>query len=196
MSAVILICGSNFCSVAGDTRLTEYKDGCPFTVSNKFHKVIQLNKNVIYGVTGYFDDTDGIDPFKNEYITDKNYYIENAILEVQKFRKRCEKLPQQTFLLAGKGRNGTFAAGVLSFKDGERECKPDLAVPQSGQYWLRFSVPCSATNEVGKIVQSKIENTMPFPSLNVLASHMKNAIKEISKIDNTVNSKVEVLTIF
>mgnify|MGYP004511397573 CR=1 FL=1 len=195
MSAVILICGSNFCAIAGDTRLTGYKDNNSYIENNKFHKVFQLNKNVIYGVTGYFNEEDGINPFKDEYITDKNYFIENAILEIQKFRKRCEKLPPQTFLLAGKSKNGSFAAGVLAFTNGERECKPDLAVPIGGQYWLRFSIPNIKIEAAQDIIQHKIEKTMPFPSLNVLTSHMKNTIKQISRMDNTVNSNIDILTI-
>ena len=194
-SAVILICGFDFCAIAGDTRLTMYDRGMQSIKSNKFHKVFKLNNNILYGVTGYFDEEDGIGPFVGEYITDKNYYIENAVVEVQKFRKRCSKLPAQTFLLAGKGRPGNFAAAVLPFKQGERECQPDLDVPGNGQCWLRFSVPSMSEQAAEQIIQHKIENTMPFTSLDVLTSHMKNAVKEISKVDKTVNSNIDIFTI-
>lgn len=46
-----------------------------------------------------------------------------------------------------------------------------------------------------QIIQHKIENTMPFTSLDVLTSHMKNAVKEISKVDKTVNSNIDIFTI-
>ena len=72
-SAVILICGFDFCAIAGDTRLTMYDRGMQSIKSNKFHKVFKLNNNILYGVTGYFDEEDGIGPFVGEYITDKNY---------------------------------------------------------------------------------------------------------------------------
>ena len=164
-------------------------------INYKFHKVFKLNNNIIYGKTGFFNEKDSFDPFEGEYITDKNYYIEDAVVEGQNYRKRCEELPPQTFLLAGKSRAKTFAAAVLSFKQGELECVKDLAVPTGGQYWLRFSVPNMNIDKTNEIITRKIEKTMPFPSLNVLESHIKNAVKEISKLDNTVNSNIEVFSI-
>lgn len=195
MSAVILICGSNFCAIAGDSRLMRYQGGNETVESNKFRKVFKPNKNVIYGVTGFFSEEESLAPFKNKRITDRNFFIEDAVVAVQKHRKKSESLPPQTFLLAGKSREGKFAAAVLSYKRGETECSPDLAVPTGGQYWLRFSVPRVPVGQASEIVSRKIESTMPYPSLDVLSSHMKNAVKEISKIEKTVNTNIDVETV-
>ena len=105
------------------------------------------------------------------------------------------KASRSNFFVGRKSRPGNFAAAVLPFKQGERECQPDLAMPGNGQYWLRFSVPSMSEQTAAQIIQHKIENTMPFTSLDVLTSHMKNAVKAISKVDKTVNSNIDIFTI-
>ena len=194
VSAVILVCNGKFCSIAGDTRCMSYKDE-EKVLSNKFHKVFKLNANVIYGVTGQFYQSSDLRPFKYRPINDQNFYIEDAVLWVKQWRQTQKNLPPLTFFLAGKGRPGKIAGAILSFSAGSRECKSDLYVPGDKEYWVRCSAPNSSDEKIKSILYNKIEKTMPYPTVEMLTAHMKNAIKDISKIDRTVNSNIEVQTI-
>ena len=101
---------------------------------------------------------------------------------------------QRNFLLGGRNNKGEFQLNIYQHTNSFTPVKKDVFIPQSGQFHFQSSVP-NIKEEITQLINRHIRQTMPWDNHPVLVGHMKDLVKDISNIDNTVGGKIIEYTI-
>lgn len=187
MSAILAVCGENFCAMASDGRMVEEpaEAGKLNILTEELPKLRKVNRNVCVGFAG---DTltavrvvNALDEYDVQYLT-----FEKIVKILRDRAREMEALPLGIrFLVGGRGRKGGFQMATLGT---ENHYEPEIRPAQPGAYLIEGA---SAHTEIGPMLEeylrSGVEN---WRSLDDVAASMDACIKAIAEHDETVNTKM------
>lgn len=187
MSAILAVCGENFCAMASDGRMVEepVQGDKPNILTEELPKLRKVNRNVCVGFAG---DTlaavrivNALDEYNVQYLTFEK------ILKILRDRAReTEALPLGIrFLVGGRGRKGGFQMATLG---SDNNYEPDIRPAQPGAYLIEGA---SAHTEIGPMLEQYLRGSVEnWRSLDDVAAAMDACIQALAKEDETVNTKL------
>ena len=187
MSAILAICGENFCAMASDGRMVEEpaKVDSPNILTEELPKLRKVNRNVCVGFAG---DTlaavrivNALDEYDVQYLT-----FEKIVKILRDRAREVETLPLGIrFLVGGRGRKGGFQMATLG---SENNYEPEVRPAQPGAYLIEGA---SAHTEIGPMLEEYLQGGVEnWRSLDDVAASMDACIQAIAQRDKTVNTKM------
>ena len=201
MSAVIGVCGINFCTFWADGRMVSNSDGVVGVTSDHVQKIFKLNNHVLFGAAGWFDHGENIESAILD-INDIDHAsvntVRNAVVSYMKAHSGIlSKVKVRNYLIGGKMHDGRFIIYEVYWNN---ECKKievteRLPEPPDSAYGISMMLP-NASHEVHQYflrrVGTSISDSM---SLEQLIPKIVDVITEISIVDATVGKYVMQLTV-
>jgi len=200
LSAIIGICGENFCSFIADTRLTANFGEDHKTISDTNQKIFKINERVLFGMTGLF--------WKDERIlAPLNIYPDHSVITLRMAYKavidyieknKYEMLPPRNYLIGGKDNKGKFCIyeAQVNFKTYEAETILRIPEPPATNFGISCSLPpklCSRSDEFVGIVENCITNSKTHREM---IRKVSGVIGKIAELDDTVGGSVSALSVF
>jgi|GEM_PF-6935046 len=195
MSAIVAVCGTNFCTFVSDGRLVKYnQDGTPFVIRDDFKKTKALNQHLVIGVTGIGEDaSDFMKPFRKYRNRTSTMSVEEASDILRDYLSNTK--PYVMNFIVGGTDKGIFCMHALHYAAENGNVEEHRYVPRPPHNFASFfSFPQSADGEE-YYLNKYIKGTAPWKSLNDLVQHMSDAIDEASRNDPTVGKHIYVNTI-
>lgn len=182
MSFFVSVRGGNFAMMVSDGRVEKLGDDR--IAGENYSKVFQLNEKVCLGIIG--------DPFAiycamNELQT---YDLKKVTMERIKriLINTLKDVPISwlgvKFVLSGCNKSGKYVTYCV-------DSKQDFAEEMQEASGTGFYVVHAGSEAEGvqELVDQHIHGTVPWENLGVLKEHMKDCVKEVAKLDKTVNDK-------
>ena len=200
MSAVIGICGSNFCTLLGDTRALENGENMDWVLSSdKFHKVFQLETRTVIGMTGLLWEDEHPLSFMEGVKSIKD-------LTPKKARKYCcdflaahrGHFPSfRNYIIGGKEEDGHFVMHEIHYDDATGVVSEVPRNPTGGvnNYGLSLSLPAGVTEFMDIYVEWMRESISTAKRLDDIVSMAKKIICDVAGMDNSVNKKIDQVLI-
>ena len=187
MSAILAVCGENFCAMASDGRMVEEpaKVDSPNILTEELPKLRKVNRNVCVGFAG---DTlaavrivNALDEYEVQYLT-----FEKIVKILRDRAREVETLPLGIrFLVGGRGRKGDFQMATLG---SDNNYEPEVRPAQPGAYLIEGA---SAHTEIGPMLEEYLQGGVEnWRSLDDVAASMDACIQAIAQRDKTVNTKM------
>lgn len=193
MSAIVGICGVNFCTFVSDGRLSKLNENFKFDGVQKddFQKIKKVNDKIIYGAAGFLGRKDGIlDPFKSLY-TKKNLTMSAARDLVFKYMtENKSQSPLRTAMLGGKTENGKFCIYLFRMSAIDEEPTVELFQPEPPvkNFAAAFTVPMCCRVPANNLIGSKFDMSK-VSTHSELLTKMDEFVSELSKIDQSIGGK-------
>lgn len=199
MSAIIGVCGTNFCSFIADGRMVRNsKDGVT-PVSDNIQKIFKINDRVLFGATGWFEQheeiTSPLDVYPNKsVITLRMAY--KAVLEYIEQHKYA--MPQtRNYLVGGKDNKGQFCIYEVHVNFETFKAETALRAPVPPEY--NFAISCalppklaSRVDEFTSMVGSCIRSCSYHQDM---LQKVAGVIRKISEMDDTVGTNIMTLSV-
>ena len=193
MSMVIAVCGTNFCTMAADSRRVDMSDLS--VLDEDTHKIFKLNPHVLLGVTGFFSkDEQLLDAVAG--VTDIGHasgkIVKNAI--VAYLKKRALTM-QRNYIVGCKLKDGTFMLYEIA------------ATPEAGKVTVAERTPTKTQNftislaappqiDGADIISSAQRGILACKTHADLEVGLRALIRKAATMDDTVNDSVMIESIF
>lgn len=184
MSFVLSVRGGNFAIMMSDGRVN--KAGDKRVAGEDFQKVFRLNDHVCLGITG--------DPVAVYYALNElhTYHVETMSMERMKrvLLQAVREIPVNRLgvqiILSGRGKSGRYVTYCIDTKRDPEEILYD------SQDCSGFGIVYSGSDlpEIQQIVDRYIPGGKVWESLGEIRDHMEACIREIARIDDSVNHTV------
>ena len=187
MSAILAVCGENFCAMVSDGRMVEEPVGPegPKVITEDLPKLRKINQNVIVGfagdLLGAVQIVNALDEYDLRYLT-----LEKT---VRILREKAATVPLQPvgvrLLVGGRGRKGGFQMATFSTEDGYQ---PDIRPAQPGAYLIEGA--CAHT-EIGPLLDKHLRaGAEHWRSMDDIAASLDACIRDAAARDETANDKI------
>ena len=183
MSFFISVRGGNFAVMASDGRVQKVGDNR--IEGENYPKVFQLNEKVCLGITG--------DPFPIYYAMNELQTYDLSKMTMERIKRilinSLKEVPINwtgvKFVLSGSNKSGKFMTYLV-------DSKLDFAEEMQEATGTGFYVVHAGSDAEGvsELVNKYVHETAPWENLGELQEHMKECVKAVAKIDETVNDKV------
>lgn len=197
MSAIIGVCGSNFCSLIADTRRTTNYDGVYVPTDDSTQKIFRMNDNLIFGATGYYNfgeailaPFDGLDTSK----MNKDTALQSILdyLEQKKFI-----IPMmRNYIIGYKDASGTF--GLCDIHMNFETYKPEVTEKRI-HHGNDFAISCLLPPKVSlkqTYYLDLVGQAVKLSKTNdELYQYVAAIIRDIADIDDSVGKTVRVVSI-
>ncbi len=174
--------------MVGDSRMVAFNKSFNdfYPVDEDIQKVLKINENISIGFAG--------DPKPTKAALHKLSYYETETLSLGQVKKiLLENIKLQPvnklgtkLIISGKNKYGKMLMYVI---DSTKDYKVEMYEPNNQT--PAFSCIGSDSQKVQPILNKYILNTFPWNNLNQLEQLMIKCIQEISKIDNSVNDRIQ-----
>lgn len=201
MSAVIGVCGVNFCTLVSDTRMVtndhNSKNGLSI-ISEDCRKIFKVNDHLLFRCTGWYHSGETIlDPL-NSFV-DKSAVTLNALRDSCKnhLETNAAMIYNRNYIIGEKRKNGTFRLCEMHFNPSTRQVESMIRAPapDSSNFAISFAIPGKVNPYAGH-VNAKIEECIHASrTLDDLIHKLGSVISMISEIDDTVGNKAISLTL-
>lgn len=201
MSAVIGVCGTNFCTFWADGRMVSNSDGVIGVTSDHVQKIFKLNTHVLFGAAGWFDHRENIESAILN-INDVDHVsvntVQNAVVSyMETHTDILSKVKVRNYLVGGKMDNGKFIIYEIRWNN---ECKKievveRLPIPPASAYGISMMLP-NASHEVHQHFLNRVATAISDSiSLEQLIPKVADVIAAISTVDATVGKYVMQFTV-
>ncbi len=199
MSAVIGVCGENFCTFFADSRKIE-SVGSEFQVANdNTKKIFKFNEKVLFGATGLFRrDEEMLLPFKGT--NRKKLTVGDALKAAQLYAREIadngeSPLFTRNYLIGGKcGRK--FCVHEIHINPETRKVELGLKQPRHNEFGVSVCLPRDLAAQVDKWT-SKVEDCIKSSRTHdEMIRKVKRVITEMAEMDTSVGGEVYTLSIF
>lgn len=185
MSAILAVCGENFCAMVSDGRMVEepIQNGKPKIITDDLPKLRKVNPRVLVGFAGdvlaAVQIVNALDEYDTRYLT-----LEKAVKVLREKARTVETQPVGVRLLVGgRGRKGGFLLTSLGSEDGY---EPQTQEARPGAYLIEGA--CSHT-DVGPFLEQYVKpGAAAWKSLDDIAKTLDDCIAAIAARDKTVNT--------
>lgn len=185
MSAILAVCGENFCAMVSDGRMVEEPiQNCkPKIITDDLPKLRKVNPRVLVGFAGdvlaAVQIVNALDEYDTRYLT-----LEKAVKVLREKARTVETQPVGVRLLVGgRGRKGGFLLTSLGSEDGY---EPQTQEARPGAYLIEGA--CSHT-DVGPFLEQYVKpGAAAWKSLDDIAKTLDDCIAAIAARDKTVNT--------
>lgn len=200
MSAIIGVCGTNFCSFVADKRRVEDSVNGIKVVDDNFEKIFKINDRVMIGATGWFGSDETILAPLDVYPDKSVVTIRTALREILRYieENKTQIHRDRNYLIGGKDNKGTFCI-VEVHVDGESSSVTGMnRVPQPPEYNYAVScaLPASLAGKEDEYI-SKVGGCINASStLDDMVVKVKGIIRGIANIDKSVGNHVVDYRVF
>lgn len=193
MSMVIAVCGTNFCTMAADSRRVDMSD---LSVSDEgTRKIFKLNPHVLLGVTGLFshgeqllDAVAGVADI--EHASGK--IVKNAIVT---YLKKRAMIMQRNYIVGCKLKGGTFMLyEIVVAPETGKVTVTERAPTKTQNFAISLAVP-PQINGVD-IIASAQRGILTCKTHTDLEICLRALVRKAATMDNTVNDSVMIESIF
>lgn len=199
MSAIIGVCGENFCTFFADSRKIE-SVGSEFQVANdNTKKIFKFNKKVLFGATGLFrKDEEMLSPFKG--INRKKMTADDVLRATQLYANKLvnnseSPLLARNYLIGGKF-SGRFCVHEVHINPETREVALSLKQPVHNEFGISVCLPRGLSSQVNRWT-SRVEACIKSSRTHdEMVKKVKSVINEMAKVDTSVGGEVYALSIF
>jgi len=201
MSAIIGVCGTNFCTFVGDTRKMKLEDGEWILDCDGFRKVVRYSDSLLFGVTGFLNRGEKVlkplSRFKHPASVSMQMAANATMEYCQALAKRGEMPGVRNYLIGGKVADGRYMihcihadpqTGEISFRD-YRPGEPPmnfatvLSLPEIfNPYYEQWSDMVALA-----IRQSK--------SLEELQEHLCGIVAHLADVDGSISRDRHIVTL-
>lgn len=199
VSAVIGICGANFCSLLGDTRRTTNKNNTIYAFhDDQTQKVFKLNDRLLYSLTGQIRNTEtlltplsSIEDLSKATLDD----VYNAVLA--DFEDKKYTMPySRNYVIGGRDLLGKFT--MIYIHCNFETFKPEIQVykPNDGQFAVVCALPPRLHDEVDNYIGMVGKAISGCRTHQEMLGKAATVIGKIADIDDTVNHNVQVVSVF
>ena len=185
MSAILAVCGENFCAMVSDGRMVEepVQGGSPKIITNDLPKLRKVNRNVLVGFAG--------DTLAAVQIVNALDEYDTSVLTLEKtvriLREKALTVTAQPvgvrLLVGGRGRKGGF---VLTSLGSDAGYEPQTQPARAGAYLIEGA--CSHS-DIGPYLEQKVKpEAANWKGLDDVARTLDACIAAIAEQDKTVNT--------
>ncbi|MDD4851358.1 MAG: hypothetical protein PHO10_11780 [Gemmiger sp.] len=186
MSAILAVCGTEFCAMVSDGRMVEepVQNNTPHILTEELPKLRKLNRNVCVGFAG---DTmaavqiiNAVDEYELPYLT-----LEKTVKILQEKGRATPCQPVGVRLLVGgRGRKGGFQLVSLG---SAQNYAPQTQPAREGAYLIEGA--CSHT-EIAPFLEEYVKaQAAGWKKLEDVATSLDGCIAALAAGDETVNTK-------
>ena len=185
MSAILAVCGENFCAMVSDGRMVEEPIGPegPKVITEDLPKLRKINQNVIVGFAGDLlaavQIVNALDEYDLRYLT-----LEKT---VRILREKAATVPLQPvgvrLLVGGRNRKGQF---VLTTLGSAEQYVPQTQPARAGAYLIEGA--CSHTEIAPWLEQEVKPRAAEWRSLDDIAHTLDDCIAKLAQQDQSVNT--------
>lgn len=193
MSMVIAVCGTNFCTMAADSRRVDMSDLSVLDEGTR--KIFKLNPHVLLGVTGSFSqDEQLLDTVAGvadiEHASGK--IVKNAI--VAYLKKRALTI-QRNYIVGCKLKDGTFMLYEIVVSP---EAGKVAVTERSPTKTQNFAMSLAAPPQIdgADILSSAQRGILTCKTHTDLEICLRALVRKAATMDNTVNDSVMIESIF
>lgn len=201
VSAVIGICGTNFCTLFGDTRRT-VNDGLKYSfVDDETHKVLKINDNTLYGMTGLYDAknetiTSAIDGIPNLATATPRDVLDNVLAYLERYKHKIPKL--RNYIIGGKDSSGRFVMydvhmNFETFQPVVTSRTPRLNTESFG---ISCLFPEGVFEDTPKYTKMVSDALLSSKTHGEMMQKISSVIGEIADVDDTVSHTIEAVSVF
>ncbi len=184
MSIVLSVCGTNFSLMMSDGRMMRLNDMS--IVYERAPKIKRVNSKVIIGFTGdpipMIKAIDELDSYKVELLTLER--IKGIIIRCLK-KQEINDLGVR-LIISGKNKSNKFVTYTIDSRDNFNEVS---YVFEEG-FAVNYALPNDCEVNLKEICDKHICSTVPWKSIEQLKRHMRECIKEVSTLCDSVNDIV------
>ena len=196
MSAIIAICGMNYCAFVADLRITLYdKNSNPIGAVDNKEKIFKINDNVLYGATGMFDFGETFSSplemfanFNGLTVTAVCSAVKEYMLGNLEVLKRNQK---RTYLIGGKNSSGKFILRVLKYDAVNNRILQENYSSEDG-IAICMALPSQAELQEERFRRMAREAVLDSKTELELVNNTARVIREIAHVDPTVSEKAMV----
>lgn len=204
VSAIIAVCGNNFCSFIADTRRVISSGDRFLFGDDDTQKIFKLNSNVLYGMTGLYDThssilaaVSAIQDLSHACVDD----VKDCVLDYIEAHKYA--IIKRNYLVGGKMPDGTFRVYEIRFDPKAKRADVEVRAPLSNvlangksTFGISLCLPDKAT-EHQKFYMSKVEDAiLSSRTHGEILQKAAGVIGLIAKKDDTVGTNVMALSVF
>ncbi len=200
MSAIIAICGKDFCTFVADLRLVSIDENGNTKFNNdNTEKIFKLNNQLVYGATGVFNNSETFfSPLK--LFKDYSYLTVNSVCcAVKEYMfsnlTMLKRNKARTYLIGGKDNNGKFTLRVIKYDAPlNKIIEEDYTPPENGvAFCLSLPTQAKLYEEQYKLM---VEKAIVDSSKDIdLVKNTASIIREIAHVDSTVSEKAMALIV-
>ncbi len=198
-SAVIGVCGENFCTFFADSRKIESVGSESQVANDNTKKIFKFNEKVLFGATGLFQkDEEMLTPFKGTHR--KKLTVDDTLKAAQLYAKKIagnNALSSLTrnYLIGGKC-GGRFCIHEIHINPGTREVELGIKQPGHNEFGISVCLPRDLTAQVDKWT-SKVEACIKSSRTHdEMIRKVKRVITEMAGADTLVGGEVYTISIF
>lgn len=201
MSTIIGIAGTNFCTFVADQRLVSYNQSGPAVLKDDFQKIFQINRRVLFGVTGLLNpNEDVMEPLKcyDQWDTLSIKVVYRAVMDYMK--KHKASLPDlRNYLIGGKDNKGHFLIYEVHWNPKTQKAETTIRKPQPPKF--NFAVSCclppAMEPEKQEVLAEIARNiTTGDQHHKAMTKRMQDMIRLVSAKDLTVSPNSMVSNVF
>lgn len=193
MSMVIAVCGTNFCTMAADSRRVDMSDLS--ILDEDTRKIFKLNSRVLLGVTGLFPQGEQLlDALAGvadvEHASGK--IVKNAIVD---YLKKRTLTMRRNYIVGCKLKDGTFMLYEIAVDPETRKVTVTERAPTKTQ---NFAVSLAAPPQINgaDIIASVQRGVLACKTHADLEVGLRALVRKAATMDDTVNDSVMIENIF
>lgn len=196
MSAVIAVCGTNFCTFAADRRMVLPGEKGFIRANDETEKIFKVNDHVLLGMTGFF--------WRWEHLTDPLYKHSNlsgmSVSQVKdaevSYLSEPRELPFQprNYLIGGQ-ESGTFVIYEVHY-DGGIHIHKRSPVPPMFNFAMSVSLPRTSENLAPQVQVMVAAGLQKCSAHRELPPILRQSLMWLAERDNTIGPTQTVLSIF
>lgn len=202
MSAVIGVCGTNFCTLCSDSRKVANGKNKWEVASDSMQKIFKLNDRVLVGATGIFDAEESLlAPFE-EYNDVSAMTLRVAykavIAYIEQKKSRMLDIAARNYLVGGKDNMGQFCIYEINYNPVGKHTTTVLRKPDPPQFnfAVSCSLPYSLTDDTQECIEAVAYVLNRSRTHGEMVSGVGNIIRKIAEMDETVGGEVQSVSVF
>ena len=203
MSAIIGICGENYCLFVADRRRVGFnEDGTLYVLNDSTSKIFRANDRLLFGCTGIYEESERTNSLLRFADNMRELRVEDGTDLAAKYidAKKKDNFPigMRTYIFGGKNRDGQFCMITNKYNPSDRtlertEFNPPLAGGNVATVILLPHDIRKCESYYNDLLEEKLK---ACASIDAVKSAARNVIREIAEDSDTVSYATENLIIF
>lgn len=200
MSTIIGVCGTNFCTLAADTRRVKPQDNGWTVVDDCTEKIFKINDSILFGAAGLFDYdeflTAPFDGYRNKNTVTLEMACEAVLDYMEKYKFKISKYSSRNYILAGKDCNNEFCIYEIHHNPITGKAETTLRKPQPPESNYAVTLALPFFNDAQKYLGDVNNLVLNCGTHSALVNGLGKIIKSIANNDITVGTEIMTLSVF
>lgn len=200
MSAVIGICGENFCSLIADERKTVNQGMGYRVVDDDFQKIFKINNRVLLGVSGLFGIEEKLTAPLDVYRDTRELSLRSVYKAVMSYldRYRYQIHMPRNYLVGGKDNKGRFCIYEVHFNVETQEAETVMRMPEppNSNYAVSCALPHELARETETVLAEISDRITDSKRHDEMIEKVSDLILDLSELNGSIGKNVCSLTVY